>query len=395
MARKVAYIVTHPIQYQAPLLKRIAADPEIELLVIFVSDISVAAYSDPGFGCKIEWDVPLLDGYRHVFLKALWGRRKLSFMLPTVTGLKGILSNFCPDLIWVHGWVHWTLIQAINYGSSHGIPVAIRGEIGSHAEDVHGIKRQIKDRFLKWLLARVDYYLAIGTANADYYRSRGIPDERIFMMPYAVDNDYFSTQTSKARESVTAVREKLEFESGRSIILYAGKLSARKRPSLLLEAYRRLRDERGHDQSLPYLVYVGDGEELDALKARVQEVQLTDVRFSGFINQRALPSYYAMSDIFVLPADKEPWGLAVNEAMAASLPVIVSDQVGCAVDIVKPGINGYQFRAADEDGLLDALRRVGSPAEMKRLGDSSRKIISGWSYQQDIEGLKALLEKIQ
>src|SRR5476649_2632383 len=86
---RLAYLVSHPIQYQAPLLRRIAEEPDIDLTVFFGSDFSVRGYTDEGFGVGVKWDVPLLDGYKHVFLPALRDKETVSFASPMNYGIVG------------------------------------------------------------------------------------------------------------------------------------------------------------------------------------------------------------------------------------------------------------------------------------------------------------------
>src|SRR3984885_9808631 len=114
---RLAYLVSHPIQYQAPLLRRIAQEPDIDLTVFFASDFSVQEYVDKGFGVDVKWDVPLLDGYRHEFLPSIWDRRRTG---PTAQLNYGIFSRLRGskdvagfDVLWVHGYSTLNTLQAI------------------------------------------------------------------------------------------------------------------------------------------------------------------------------------------------------------------------------------------------------------------------------------------
>jgi len=108
-----------------------------------------------------------------------------------------------------------------------------------------------------------------------------------------------------------------------------------------------------------------------------------------------LSAFYAASDCLVLPSEYEPWGLVVNEAMAAGLPVIVSDKVGCAADLVRSGENGVVYRCGDLAALAKALGVVVTDADRRRCwGRRSREIISGWDYQADVQGIVGALEQV-
>ena len=131
------------------------------------------------------------------------------------------------------------------------------------------------------------------------------------------------------------------------------------------------------------LVMVGSGADEQELRRMVGDLRLPDVSFPGFVNQSEIPSVYAACDVFVLPSENEPWGLAVNEAMCAGLPVVVSSEIGCADDLVTPGVEGATFEAGDVDGLAAALRPLLSDKEYRlRCGAASLDRIGRWSYRE-------------
>ena len=118
--------------------------------------------------------------------------------------------------------------------------------------------------------------------------------------------------------------------------------------------------------------------------------------FTGFINQSALPALYAAADLFVLPSEHETWGLAVNEAMCAGLPIVVSREVGCVADLVADGVNGYTPAAGDIEALASALRRlIEDEGLRRRQGGESRKRILQWGYRQCLDGIRAAVAGLQ
>ena len=125
---RLAYFVSHPIQYQAPLLRRIAAEPDIDLTVFFFSDISVRGHVDPGFGVRVKWDVPLLSGYKFEFLPRVRDARGLSFARPLNWGFYQKLREGKFDAVWVHGYATLSAIQSILAARMLGIPVLLRAE---------------------------------------------------------------------------------------------------------------------------------------------------------------------------------------------------------------------------------------------------------------------------
>lgn len=387
---RLAYFVSHPIQYQAPLLRLIAAEPDIELKVFFYSDFSVKAYQDLGFGRQVEWDVPLTDGYDHQFLNC-WGSKQWKSILqqPIATDITKQLKQGQFDAVWVHGWLWIGSLQAILAAHKLGIPVLIRGEANGLQEQTQPLKRLAKEAFLNWVFEKITGFLYVGKLNYQFYQRYGISDEQLFPMPYTVDNDYFQKLTMQARMHREELRQSLDLEPGRPIILYAAKLIPVKRPQDLLAAYRLLSPD-GVREPEPYLLFVGDGALRSQLEAEAKATGWQSIRFLGFRNQSEIPSMYDLSDVFVLPSSFEPWGLAVNEAMNAGKAVVVSDRVGSAADLVVQGQNGRTFPVGDVVALADAMRWA--IANAQSAGQMSSKRIQTWSFQENIQGLKRALD---
>jgi glycosyltransferase involved in cell wall biosynthesis len=391
---RLAYLVTHPIQYQAPLLRRIAAEPGIDLTVFFCSDFSLQSYFDPCFGKTIAWDVPLTGGYRHEILPAVGRQDRLSFWRPFNYGLARRLSQNYFDVLWVHGYNRWFHWLAMAWAKSRGLKVLVRDEATLISASRHGLKRLAKQIFFLILKNLVDGFLAIGTLNAEYYRSYSIAPARIFQVPYAVDNRFFREKARAASREREQLRQELGLEPGRPIILYASKLSKIKRPADLLEAYIQMSPDPAREPH-PYLLFIGDGDQREILEARAGTVNWSSIKFLGFKNQTELPRYYDLCDVLVLPSVFEPWGLVINEAMNAGRAVVVSDQVGCGPDLVKPGENGYVFKTGDIANLRQSLTDILSNFEKcEAMGQKSLEIINKWGIEEDIAGLKQALAYI-
>ena len=368
---RLAYLVTHPIQYQAPLLRRIAAEPGIDLTVFFCSDFSLKSYLDPYFGKFIAWDIPLTGGYRHEILPALGGRDRLSFWRPFNYGLARRLSRGNFDVLWVHGYNRWFHWLAMGWAKIRGLKVLVRDEATLISASRHKLKRLAKRLFFLILRNLGDGFLAIGTLNAQYYQSYGIAAERIFSVPYAVDNAFFQEKARAAARSRERLRRELGLTPGRPIILYVSKLSEVKRGVDLLEAYIGMSPDQVQEPH-PYLIFIGEGSQRQALEERAGTMHWGSIKFLGFRNQTELPGYYDLCDVLVLPSAFEPWGLVINEAMNAGRAVVVSDQVGCGPDLVRPGENGAVFPAGDIAGLRQALVDLtGDPQKCRTMGEKS------------------------
>ena len=389
---RLAYFVSHPIQYQAPLLRLIAQEPDIELTVFFYSDFSLKEYQDPGFGKSIQWDVPLTEGYNYRFLKC-WGskQRDSLFRQPIASNIYQLLKEGQFDAVWVHGWAWLCSLQAILAAEKLEIPVFLRGESNGIGEPSHPVKKKAKQIFLNWLFPKITAFLYVGTLNRQFYEKYGVNKERLFPMSYTVDNDFFQKQALVAHENQESLRQSLNLEFGRPIILYAAKLIDVKRPQDLLAAYRLLSSD-GVQEPEPYLLFVGDGNLRTELEAQAKATGWNSIRFLGFRNQSEMPAMYDLCNIFVLPSSFEPWGLAINEVMNAGKAVVVSDQVGCVADLVMKGENGCIFPVGDIKLLAEGIQWA--IANSETAGKISFKRIQDWSFQEDVQGLKQALYSV-
>lgn len=362
---RVLYLVSHPIQYQAPLLSWIHSNASFDLAVGFTASSATSRFDD-GFGRTVSYDLPLLDGY--------------DWFLATFKTLSRAMRR--ADIIWVHGWSPRIQALILLFARTGFLSVMTRCEAWDGAYDGDGVGiRRCRAWYHRTLLGGSDAFLAIGEQNRRYLEGLGAPAGRTFMVPYAIDNERFRPRDPGW--DALQVRQSLDLEPDRPIILYCGKLSKRKCPEQLIEAWKNAR----WDCPTPALVFAGDGELAPVIDTFASEESL--VRQLGFVNQSQLPALYAAADVFVLAAHNEPWGLAVNEAMASGTAVIVSDQVGCAPDLVTPD-TGRIVPASDVDALGAALTEVMSISD--RLGRAAQTHIATWSFLEDLEGIEAAVE---
>jgi glycosyltransferase involved in cell wall biosynthesis len=395
---RLAYLVSHPIQYQAPLLRRIAQEPDIDLTVFFGSDFSVRGYKDEGFGVAVKWDVPLLGGYQHQFLPVIRDDGKQTVTTPLNYGifsaLRGGAAERRFDVLWVHGYAMVNALHGMIAAKALGIPVLLRGDMWLRDRPRSGPRLFLKRLFFQILKRLVDGVLPVGTLNAEYWHHYLGDDVPLFLMPYAVDNEYFQRQSFEARSSRTELQKELGLDSGRPVILFASKLQQRKHCSDLLEAYEILM-RTGTGGPPPYLLIVGDGEERADLEERARARGLADIRFCGFRNQSELPRFFDIASVFVLPARHEPWGLIVNEVMNAGRAVIISDDVGCQPDLVTNGVEGYVFPVRNVDALAEALRCVlATPETAEQMGRCALERIRTWSFEEDVLALRKAIASV-
>lgn len=393
-ARRLAYLVSHPIQYHAPLLRRIASDPEIELHVFFCSDMSTGEYFDPEFGEKVEWGIPLLDGYSHEFLPALGRTGQVSWLRPFNYGLRERLRKGNFDALWVHGYARWFNLFSMLMARQLGIKVLLRDDSTLISRKRGVVKRLLKKGFFSFLNSLCDAFLAVGTLNREYFKAHGIPEDKVFLLPQAVDNLFFQQRAREAAETREDLRSSLGLEQGRPIILFVGKMIPQKRAQDLLEAYARLSVD-GKREPLAYLLFVGDGENRAQLEKRAGELGWGSIKFLGFKNQSELPRYYDLCDVFVLPSVHETWGFVVNEVMNAGRAIVLSDNVGCTRDLLIDRLNGCCFKTGDIQELENALRRIlEDPQRLKEMGEHSLRTINSWSQEEFVQGLKEALSRV-
>ena len=372
--------MTHPIQYYAPWFRFITANvPEIQLKAHYCV-IPTPEQQGVGFEEPFTWDASLLDGYDYVILRK--PSRKVtihssSFFGVTVPEIAASVRKARPDVVLVPGWYSVSLVIAALTARLSGIPVLYRGDsqLTSTWEYLSLLKR-VRTRVILDLFS---HYLSVGKRNHDFLRHYAIPESNIFFTPHCVDNDFF--HRSAAGIDRNAERAALGISADAFIVLFAGKLERKKRPWEVIEAAGLMEDP-------PIVLIAGSGEaeercRLAAMKSRA------DVKFLGFQNQTEIARLYGIADCLVLPSDSgETWGLVVNEALAAGLPCIVSDRVGCGPDLVENGKTGFVIPFKDTKAQSQALRTIRSKiAEGHSFSVDCRERAALYSFQTATIGL--------
>jgi glycosyltransferase involved in cell wall biosynthesis len=383
---KLACLAASPVYYQAPLYRRLAADPRIDFTAIFASTAGASRPLANGYGRPVEWGVDALGGYRSIFLRR--AERNPSgggvFALRDLD-IVPVLLRERYDVRWLHGYHTDTHVAAALTQRLLGGSRLFREEQTLLTPRPRW-KTTMKFIGLRALLGG-GYGLFIGTENRRWFARWGVPENRLFHAPYVVDNVALA---AAARELVPR-REQLlaqfvvERGSG-PVILTDGRMIPKKQPSHLLEAFRQVRANRRCT-----LLVVGSGPLERQLREKVAAESIPDVVFAGFLDQTEISRAYVAADIFALVSSHdETWGLVVNEAMNFGLPIIASDRVGCTTDLVQAGHNGFVVPHDDLDELVAALKRLVLSADLRmRLGQASRAIISSQTYDMTAAGVVA------
>ncbi|MEB0260630.1 MULTISPECIES: glycosyltransferase family 4 protein [unclassified Mucilaginibacter] len=368
---RLAIITTHPIQYYAPVFKLLSQRGNINIQVFYTWGQQSLDKHDPGFGKQIKWDVPLLEGYPYHWVpntaKQPGSHHYKGIVNP---GLITLIENYNPDALLVFGWAYQSHLKAIRHFKNR-IPVLFRGD-STLLDETGGIRSLIKSVLLKWVYKHVNHAFYVGTNNKAYFKKFGLKETQLSFAPHATDNIRFAADRSLEAKHL---RQNLGIGTNDLLILFAGKFENKKAPLLLLKAFLLLNKPNVH------LLFTGNG----ILEGPLKAAQNKNVHFMDFQNQTYMPVVYQACNLFCLPSNGpgETWGLAVNEAMACNKAILVSDKVGCAIDLVKPGYNGAIFKSGDEKSLLKNLTELtGSANGLTELGKHSGIIIKNWDFTQ-------------
>jgi len=381
--RKLAIITTHPIQYYAPVFRLLHQRQQVNIKVFYTwGELSLNKY-DPGFNKKIEWDIPLLDGYPYEWVKNTSKDPGTHHFMGIVNPhLVHRLNEWQPDYLLVYGWGFHSHLKIIRYFKNK-IPVLFRGD-STLLDEKKGIKSFFKTIFLTWVYKHVDYALYVGANNKAYYKKYGLKEDQLMFAPHAIDNKRFGA--NRQHEAVL-LRQGPGIERDELLILFAAKLEEKKAPLQLLDAFLNLNKTGVH------LLFVGNGPLENQLKQKATDNCY--IHFMDFQNQSQMPAVYQACDLFCLPSagPGETWGLAINEAMASGKAILTSDKVGAAADLIKPGQNGTIFKAGDLTDLafhLNDLLQAGKKA-LVNMGECSKKFIKNRDFETQVIVMESII----
>jgi glycosyltransferase involved in cell wall biosynthesis len=383
---RLAIIVSHPIQYYVPLYRSLASRPDLVVRVFFTCHDGSELAWDEGFKQHIGWDIPLTSGYefenvpnaaRRPSTSHFWGVRNPSLVSRVLA--------WSPDAVHLTGYSLASHLAALRELSTRSIPVLFRGD--SHLLTPapawkRGLKRLLLSRVFRYPRA----FLYVGQHNRAYFESFGVPQSKLFYCPHSIESERFLEPAEEMEAEARRWRQSLGIADDQLVLLFAGKFEAKKEPLGLMRAVAEMPSGQF------VLVMLGDGELAD----QVRDLARRDpqrFRVLPFQNQRKMPVTHRLADLFVLPSSRwETWGLAVNEAFACGRPALVSDQVGCAPDLIIPGRTGDVFRSGDWDDFRDKLRRLmANPSALKALGTAAREWAGKFTISATESGLREAL----
>lgn len=359
---RLVVLVSHPIQYYAPLFRELAARGHIDLHVVYLSDAGAVAHMDEGFQQSVSWDIPLLEGYAHAVLQSGKDITRCGFWQRHDARLTGVLRRFSPQWVLLYGYAGRMNWVALWWAKRHGVKVAYTSDSNINAparrwRDL--LKRVVVGTFFRG----VDAFLSTSESNLTYLDRFGATSKRVYRLPFAIDVERFAENALPP-----GYKRPIDF-------VWAGKFIKRKRPQDFVHALALLASVL---QRPVRACMVGDGPMRAEVEAMARNLPLgCKLEFTGFVNQQGMPSVLHQAAVFAFTSENEPYGLAATEAAAAGLALIVAEGIGCIGDTVlaRPGINTLVYKAGDVDSLAGAMvRLITHPEELARMQGASMEI---------------------
>lgn len=355
---RVLMIYIEPAPYIMDLIRVMREQyPELQLRVLFIS----ASSSQP-------WESRLDDGISELLQEGRFAALKQIF-------LEIRRGNF--DWLHLAGWGHPLLLSALLIGAAFRRRISMESDtqllIGQG-----GWKNKVKQLFYPRLFSLVEILFPGGTRQQEYFRHYGVSETKIRIAQMTVDVTAIMHHVHDARNRAVTIKQQMGLPKAGLFFLYVGRLNEFKGGvEDLIDAFTLMKEY----QSI-YLVIAGDGD----LRAMVEDAAKTMHRiiYLGRIHTQQVRDLYAVGDVLVLPSHFDNWGLVVNEAMAAGLPVIASDRVGCVDDLVRHGETGLVFPAQSVEELAGAMQTLANDYLLRdRLGNEGRKLISRWRLEDE------------
>jgi len=367
--KKIAIISEIPTPYRTPFFQMLFEKAFKNIKVFFCS------LSSPNRKWKIKMDesfpYKILPGF---YIKIPFVESPY-FINPSILW-ELIRGKF--DMIVVGGYNHFTTQVAIIYAWLTKTPYLFMCE--SHLRKHRNIVLMIiKKIFVTPIIKNMSAGLPTGTLAREYLCSYGAKAHSTFFIANTPNLNFFRKKCKEKAKNYDKIKKKFGIQ-GKDVILYVGRLVEQKGIKYLLNAVKMLNSD-----SLALLL-IGDGPLRRKLESKCYIEDIKNVYFLSFKQKEQLPQFYAVADIFVLPSVREPWGVVINEAMACGLPIIATNKVGAAVDLVHEGKNGFLVPEKDSEAICDAIRKIVTNKSLRQqMGEKSCEIISNWSHEKSVE----------
>ncbi len=378
-------LATHPVQYYVPIYRAVESQFGIPITAIYGSDCGIASYRDREFGTTFAWNTDLLSGYRAVFLSRSANGGAVDPERMGARGMGNALAAAAPRAVLLTGYSPRFHQMAFYHAWRAGVPILFRGDTTDHACRRSRAKAWMRDLALGSIYRRCATLLYVGRHSRQHLQRLAPPKARLVFSPHCVDASTFECDEAARDRLRAGTRQSLEVTEEESVLLFSGKLVPRKGPELLARAVAGLpASVREHVA----LVFLGDGELRASLEVMARRLGLHKVCFLGFRNQTELSRYYHTADLLVLPsAHSETWGLVVNEALHHGVPCVVSKAVGCAPDLVEPGVTGEVCETGSTPSLTAALLRALAMVNRGDVRNACRARVADYSVERAARGI--------
>ncbi len=367
---RVTVVSPEPTPYRSPLLDRVAARPEVDLTVVYAAvTVAARAWGD----VEPQHRAVFLGGVRVPGL-----RRLLRHDYPVTPGVLGALRTTAPDVVVVTGWSTFASQAALAWCRLRRVPYVLL--VSSHDDDPRpGWRRAVKNAVVPRVVRGASGALVLGARSRASLVARGAPPDRVRVFANTVDVEEWGRRIDALAPRRAELRAGLGASAEDVVFLSVARLVPEKGLDVLVEAAA----SAGVPELL--LVVAGDGPERTALE-ELAAARAVRLRVLGDVAWDELPGVYAAADVFALVSRSEPWGVVVNEAAAAGLPLVLSDRVGAAPDLLEDGANGVLVPAGEAGATGEALRRLaGDPALRERMGQCSRASMRGRGYEPSVD----------
>ncbi|ATE66187.1 glycosyltransferase family 4 protein [Rhizorhabdus dicambivorans] len=391
MRKKLAIIVSHPIQHFVPFYRCLASQSDLDSCVFFASKIGLSSYFDKDMKQDVKWQMDLLSDYRKIFLPGADGINGTSFFEVNNPNTWKALREFAPDAVLIYGYSQATMVKALFWCLMHRVPALLIAD-SELKSDRSALAQTVKRLILPIIFKAFRAFLTVGDCNEDYYSHYGVSRRRLFRSPFTIDETLYRDVRANKAAHRSEIRRRHSIGEEEFVALCVGKVSQRKRTSDLSDALRRIKAAQG-DVPLRVLC-AGNGEEYERLSNEARDEKLP-MSFAGFVNVDELPYYYAAADLLVHPSGRDPHPLALSEAAAVGLPLIVSDKVGAVgpTDIAREGESALVYPCGDIDALSQLMLDLsGDRQRVEAMAAASLRIFDQNDMQTSLSGLRRALD---
>lgn len=368
MEKRVAVLQTHPTQFDGHVFERISNESGISLKVFYTSKIKTKVEKDSEINKNIRWPNRKLNKYEfEVLNKSLKGIKKFTeeireFDLVIASGYNEVVNILA------------TAVSKVN-GNKAGLRI---DDTFLYRKKENNIKWILKDLVIPLILSVYDFVFPVSNLSREYVIEYGVPKEKALKYPYSVDINYLKNAAKRKKE-------RNDIKNNYSA-LYVSKLVDREDPMTLIKAYNKIKNNYENIS----LMMVGEGPKRRQIENYIERENIESANLEGYVDYEKLPSYYEKADVYIHTAKREPWGCSVQEAMALGTPVVASDTVGAAHDMINNGENGFVYKSGSPKDLADSVDEFLSmdSRKKKKMSIKAEKTANEWNHEVAVNSIK-------